>query len=453
MKYNIKMRSWISGVTLLALLILVGCIPKRVVWSPDGQQAAVLGDDGLYLCDTNGKLTGLLVPKVQSVQWFADSKRLALAREITCSNWSEAQPLLEADESAKISARASMALNQFKAGKHFPQVSATLTNFDTNERNAVVLCLKGLEGAKAASGNDWDSIIKPMELEIFLVQVGTVSDGKIKLGPALAHDFGMVFDIRIAPGEKMLAFTSSQNNNDTSLKVVPLDGSAGASIVAEQVSLFSDWTTDGRSLVYVKAVGTSGSDDLQLGSLERRSVLTASGWLDVMGKPDPLAGMLFFPYSKVRCLNDGRIIFSAMDVHLPATAADMPRRQQLFALDPDKQATLTPLIPKSAEQDVPEDLSFFELSPDQTRVSILGDKGDVVIFNLAAGTVDKVQTGTDADVVSVPTWRSNDELCYIAYTPTNNAGEVGQVALYAKGRSRTISGGWPKEVRQKFLDK
>src|SRR5687768_18126091 len=84
--------------TLLAVICLLalGCDPDQyVLWAPDGQKAAVIGTDGLHLCDPAGKLTELLVKDVRKVAWFSDSRRIVAARELKVSNWKEARKYLD----------------------------------------------------------------------------------------------------------------------------------------------------------------------------------------------------------------------------------------------------------------------------------------------------------------------------------------------------------------------
>src|SRR6185295_10991260 len=74
---------------LLFTLLLTGCIPERVVWSPDGTRAAVIGDDGLHISDVDGKLSPLLVPSVKRVSWFPDSKHVVAIYSVELKNWQE----------------------------------------------------------------------------------------------------------------------------------------------------------------------------------------------------------------------------------------------------------------------------------------------------------------------------------------------------------------------------
>src|SRR4051812_41067922 len=102
---------------LVPLLALAGCVAtQRIVWSPDGKHAAVIGGEGeLYLSDSAGNLTGVLLSNVFSAAWFHDSERLALAHVQTCTNWNGLAALLPVDTRERIRAEAVGLLAQLKA--------------------------------------------------------------------------------------------------------------------------------------------------------------------------------------------------------------------------------------------------------------------------------------------------------------------------------------------------
>ena len=50
------MRMVMGVLCMMVAAFLLGCVPERVVWSPDGTQAVVVGGDGLHLCDAAGKI-------------------------------------------------------------------------------------------------------------------------------------------------------------------------------------------------------------------------------------------------------------------------------------------------------------------------------------------------------------------------------------------------------------
>ena len=450
-------RSWSAFILIALVLVVAGCVPKRIVWSPDGKLAAVLGDNGLYLCDPAGKLSDMLVPDVHVVEWFADSRRLALVREVKYKSWAEVQPLLSAEDRDRITRSGQAVFDKLKAGTEFNAALASVP--DGSDKTLACVYLKSIDGVKALAGQNW-SFLEGTEVESDILQVGTVTDGKVTLGPPLVTGLRKIVELRIAPNASAIAYAvESGEKDDISLKVVPVDGSQPSQLVAEHAAWYPDWSADGRSLVYINTVGPApGGDKLQLGSLARRGLLNAAGKIELQAGQDELAGLLTFPYNKVRCLGDGRIIFSAADVRLPCTALDMPERQQLYCLDPQRQATLTPLIPQSVQSSVPEMVCFFEVSPDGKRISIGGKEGDVVVLTLATGEVETVQpritgSGGQSDHFnSVPVWRSTNELCFVSVQSTNNVNQPGQIVLHENGNTRTLSTAWPAELRKGWLD-
>src|SRR4051812_8007527 len=97
------MKTMLWAVLLLLVAAMAGCDPEQlVVWSPDGSKAAVIGADGLHICDPAGKITPLLVKDVRKVAWFADSHRVAAAREVKIANWKEATKYLEPERVTRL---------------------------------------------------------------------------------------------------------------------------------------------------------------------------------------------------------------------------------------------------------------------------------------------------------------------------------------------------------------
>src|SRR5438874_1363858 len=97
------MKKIIRGILPLLVVMMIGCDPDQVVvWSPDGSKAAVIGADGLHICDGSGKLTPLLVKDVRKVAWFGDSHRLAAAREVKIGSWKDATKYLEPERVTRL---------------------------------------------------------------------------------------------------------------------------------------------------------------------------------------------------------------------------------------------------------------------------------------------------------------------------------------------------------------
>src|SRR5215212_11232960 len=97
------MKTIVWAIFLVLLALMAGCDPEQlVVWSPDGSKAAVIGADGLHICDPAGKITPLLVKDVRKVAWFGDSHRVAAVREVKTGSWKEATKYLEPEQVTRL---------------------------------------------------------------------------------------------------------------------------------------------------------------------------------------------------------------------------------------------------------------------------------------------------------------------------------------------------------------
>jgi hypothetical protein len=431
-------------------VLMTGCVSRRIVWSPDGSHAAVFAGDGLHVCGPDGALSEMVLPGNGPAEWFSDSQRLAVVSEVGKQSWKDLEKVISPEERDRLMQGGKTVLAEFKAGHALANAFDTLTNLIDNEKNAVSLYIAENEGNKLHAGTNWNVIIQK-EASVIQIRIGTLEEGKLSFGPPLINTLRKILDVRISPGGTAIACTAEGDKKDgLQLLVLPTDGSVPARLVARNTACCSDWSADGRSLLYVHAISESANaDQICLGTLTRRGILNAAGGIEIQTNADDLAGLLFDENNKVRCLRDGRIVFAAADLHLPCTEMDMPQQAQLFALDPEREAAVIPLIPRSVQDSLPAKLDFYEPSPDGKRVAISGEKGAVVVLTLATGKLDTVQAAGKEDTVCAPAWRSATELCYVFTTN----GQPAQVAFWNNGTNRVLSAKWPADVRKGFLDK
>jgi hypothetical protein len=429
-------------------LLITGCVGQRIAWSPDGAHAAIFAGDGLHLCGPDGALSEIVLHGKGMAEWFPDSYRLAVVSEVGKQSWKDLETVISPEERERVVEGGKALLDQFKAGHNLTGALKTLNGLGDYEKNAVAVYLAQNEGTKEQAGTNWDNL-RQKEASMIQIRIGTLEEGKLALGPPLLNSLRKILDIRVAPTGTAIAFTAEGNREgDLQLLVLPTDGSAPPQLVAKNTAFCSDWSVDGHSLVYIRAINTLPSDDqISLASLTRRSILNAAGKIQIQTKADDLAGMLFDTNNKVRCLSDGRIVFASADIHLPCTALDMPQQPQLFALDPEREAGVIPLIPRSVQGRLPAKPGFYEISPDGKRVAIFAEKGAVAVLTLATGALDTVQAAGSVDTASAPAWRSASELCFISTTN----GQPAQVALWNNGTTRVLSANWPAEARNGFL--
>jgi len=431
-------------------LLMAGCVARRVAWSPDGTHAAVFAGDGLRLCGPDGALSETILPGEGLAEWFADSHRLAVMSETGKQSWQDLQKVLSPEERQRVVQGGKTVLDEFKAGRGLAEAFKALTGLGDHEKDAVGVYLAEGGATKEQAGTNWEAL-QQQEASVVQIRVGMLAGGKLTLGPPLLNSLRKILDMRVSPAGTAIAFTAEGDKKDElQLWVVPTDGSAAPQLVAKNTAYCSDWSADGHALVYVCALKGAASDDqICLASLTRRGVLNAAGQVEIQTNAEDLAGLLFDANNKVRCLRDGRIIFAAADLRLPCTKLDMPEQPQLFALDPERQAAVIPLIPRSVQDSLPAKPGFYETSPDGKRIAILAEKGALAVLTLATGELDTVQAAGSEDTVSAPAWRSSGELCFISATN----GQPAQVALWSNGTTRVLSAAWPPEARKGFLDK
>jgi hypothetical protein len=445
-----SIRSW-SVLAVAALgLMMAGCVSRRIAWSPDGAHAAVFAGDGLHLCGPDGVLSDTVLSGEGLAEWFPDSQRLAVLSGVPRQSWKDMQKILPAEERQRVVQGGKTLLEELKAGRGLADAFNTLSALSSSEQDAVGVYLAETEGTKEQVGANWDAL-QQKQAGVVQIRIGTLREGMLALGPPLVNSLRKVLDIRVSPTGTAIAYTAEGAKEEgLQLWVVPTDGSTPPQLVAKNTACCSDWSTDGHSLLYIRAVNEAANgDQICLGSLTRRGVLNPAGGIQIQTNADDLAGLLFDANNKVRCLSDGRIIFAAADLHLPCTTLDMPQEPQLFALDPERQTAVIPLIPRSAQSSMPAKPDFYETSPDGKRVAIGAEKGAVLVLTLATGVLDAVQAAGSDDGASEPAWRSASELCFISTTN----GQPAQVALWNNGKTRVLSANWPPEARKGFLDK
>lgn len=453
------------------LLGLGGCIPERVVWSPDGTRAAILGSDGLHICDANGgNLSPLLVPECASVGWLPDGKQVAVIRKATLSTWKKLHEMLP-DFAVKDrdSVRKNLLAYNGDASKLVSTISDALHS-DQESASAALLQLRDTEAAtlQPQLGDRWKAL-SDLKCEVQIGEIVDLSGTTPKENKPLicgSPNGGELVGLRVSPTGKAVVFGTAPKNESGNSKEEALtlfamatDGSTEDDVYLGKSAWFPDWSTDGRYLVYIKPLGEySGKDEAHLGMLVRREIVKEQGkiWTtNTLPAEDQLVGLLYQGESRVRVTKDGRIFFVAMEVNLPTTIADIDAKPTLFSIQPGKQATVTRVIPKSAEADVGDLIQFFEVSPDMTRISIPFEDGRVSILDLATGKADMVQTvgrkQNGGSLESAPVWRSATELTFVKPV----ADDKQEIVLYSvtNRREKVLSATWPQEVRDQWLTK
>jgi hypothetical protein len=439
------------------LALLGGCLEEHLVWSPDGKSAAVIAKDGLHFCDAEGKLTPLLLPDIEMEAWFGDSRQLAVVRKRTVGDWTSIAQVLGSEGAAAVTAEAEGIWSKLEAGAPWGVLTMAIGNNKRQTPVKIFLRDHHQDALRSKlSPGDWDSL-KSEHVDLAGLLIVRIEGDKVLAGPVLHEGLEKIENIRVSPGDRAIAFTTdlTPDNDKEGRLLLTEAGTAGVTTVAERTAMYPDWTPDARSLVYLQAAEGGEKGDLRLATLVRREVFDASGQIKLQEKPDDLAGMVFSNLSRVRCFRDGRIMFNAVEFCLPVTNKDVDaERENLFVLDPARQATLVRVIPRGEEENMPKNLTFFEVSPDEQRVLVGGFEGEVSVLTIATGEVAKWQKAGEYNLLAAPVWRNNDEITYARRNPSVEGKEPSRKAEIvlqkfspAKGDHETVlSRDWSVET-------
>lgn len=437
----VRRRPLAAAIALAALL--AGCFEKRILWSPDGTRAAVLTNAGLRFTDANGRLTPVLVSGISAAAWI-DPQRLVLARRREVGEWAAIARVL-GPRAAAIEAEAAEVAARIRDGARGAEV------FAGNKDLPLQLCLRDRHAAELGPRLPAGESAKLQQKTVAIseVLVGTIRESAIEFGPVLLQAVGNVLDLRPAPGREVVAATMEMKaeGDECQLFLLRLDRPGPAVPAARRIAQYPDWKHDGSALVLCESTG-SASDAVSLGVVVRRALVEENGVPRLSEKPEYLAGTMFNQFTRIRCLRDGRVLFNAAEFTLPLAAEDYgDEREQLFALDASRQVTLVRLVPRKREADLPQQLSFFEVSPDETQVLFGAPKGAVSLLTLATGEVKEIQKSGQKELQGAPVWRGAGEIAYFRRAADDGSGARPVELVLRKGERETVlSREWSSEV-------
>lgn len=450
------------------LAYIAGCYPKRIVWAPDGQWAVICSDHGLFFADAQGTISAKKYDNVVRAQWFPDSKHLAIIKDLYALTWNEVEANFPAELREGL-VRYAQALCHVTDQAQWQANTNQLLNkhvISRNELRGIKLYIRD-NTPKGFPTELIDSWQDECDFHCYSLRIGLWQENALSIKKTLFSSPQEIRDIRVSPKGRLLAFTTiyakKEDNEDRNVHSLWVADAETDKVVLldTNVSLYPDWDAQGTSLVYIRSLDNIRSDSA-IGTLllshicDERDILLS----DSLSPPVALAGLVANEHAKVRCLSDGRIVFSSFELTLPFVQKDIPEFPQFFVLDTKRQATITRLIPRSVlPQAQGYNLSFFEVSPDELTLAFPDDKGRVAALSLATGDFTVLQD-VDLDKVSaVPVWRYPGDLCYVDKPPNGLPQEdfYKQVVLRTItpgnrwGNPRSISRNWPGSAKSEWL--
>jgi len=470
------------GVLLAATVGAAGpnCLPKRVFWSPDGQKVVILGNEGTYLAtDKEWQLSRIDSPWEQ-VAWFPDGRRLVCVWPRELSSWSQVAEALGPEKASSLlqiepEFRKQILQHNGPWEKWRPDLPQKLTD---PELIALWIYVREHHTAQMQEklGDQWAKLAR-INLALRLLQMCDLADNRATLGKVLAQSLDEIAldSVRVSPDGRKIAYVvrnvypdqpSAESENKTepsdaggALMLLRLEGNAKPQEVVDFAAWRNDFTADSAWLVYATAKPVPTGDSVVLGSIERRKIVDEQGNPRI-GDPEHLAGIIYFPDTKVVCLPGGQILFSAASVHLPVAKTDVPPvGPTLFSMDPDRRATIAPMLTHEAEATAPMagfELGTFDVRPDGEAVTLVGsgDDGLVAYYLFAAGEVHYVISKKEKwKLLERPAWRNNDELSLVV-PPGNPWGSPHrpELVLYstANQQAHCISRDWPDALMDTF---
>ena len=467
-------------------ILFSGCIPEDTLeWSEDGSVGLLRIDGALLLVD--GQTGQLTVASEENIQAWPDisndGSMIAYSRDVECSNLSEGLKMLPPGQVEIIKDGADQIYEKIlnsgevKEGK-FPESDEELLSPGDYENWAIrYLCENANDEVRKVLGEDGIKQGKEKRLSCFQVVV-VPRDNLDNKRVVATNMFGTVAT-RLSPDNRYVSYIMQTQHGDEeeeySLYAASLKGDIKTMLIDERVALGYDWRKDSKAITYFNSDSTDlSSDNGVLGTLREMTVADDN---DLLAKPannssiqthdckcgsTSYAGVIFYPWQKVRYGAGGRIFFSTGAMSLPMSKIN-EGRWSLFCYDPEI-GTVSDVLPQDVSN-VCQALAMlqFELSPDGNKVLLPIKNNRFVIYGLGSDDMEipiEEDEGFGDDEISalIPMWKGNNEISFLVSGESHFLPEQQQqenvesqvrseiVILGKNDQSCILSSSWPDEV-------
>lgn len=468
---------WLSQRFLLAvsglLVLCAGCDPTDwVCWAPDGEHAFVQGaDSSTFLIDRTGKILGTAT---DARAWLPDSRRVIAVRAVKPASWDEYAKLIGPDRAEKTTNAAASLTHVIQAYHGDWAKFGDSAEYKGWENKVVGHAYKAewLTGSVALYLQQTNpQILAPIFTansvsvtnlisDIFEVSARNVLPSNPPDEKLLARFPDEIVSVFPSPSGQALAFAVAEPGRPA-LYVIP-QSTNSSPVMVDDGATEAAWSTDGQDLVYAKTTVPYEllQNSMQLGTITSRHVCGTNGQVLATFEPSKdLAGIILGQSStRVACLPDGRILFAAAPIRLPALSSDQPSHLTLFAIRPGPTPALESIVRPADISRLPDRVDRFALSPDKNRVSIVDEQGHVSIVSLGTGELLAIQettvySNTDKYTQLIPTWRTTNEVtCLVPIG--DRAGSTARVEVVLanlNGQKTAISLSWSNATMKGLL--
>ena len=438
---------------VLLALFAGGCYPevRTISWTPDGSKGLMVSQDKLYSLDADGKLTHL-GDGVDRAAWVGDGKQVVVARVSEVKTWKDLAKELDEPTTLTVTILAKAIRMEILERKGKTDLPFTVVS-EPNQKLLlpVLLYLRDnlQEGLPQIIGEEkWEKFAE-VKLPLWKVLLCDASPG-LKVRATLATMFDCT-SILPSPDGKFVALVGSPVNDAGPGSgpglFIAQDGRDGLDKLADDVNDWPAWTPDGSRIVYAKASGQYAEG--VAGDIHSTRM---SGPQD--SRTGTLGSLWFMPQVRVFPAGKDAALFSSMKVTLPRGSDDSAAVLSKVTTKDGKN-----VVEVLDKVKLPEDIVQLELSPDGRHVAVVTIEAAVALTRISDGKVLWAQKGTGgaARFVTMPSWRTNDQLLVICPPKTewNSSAHNEAVLLEVKGDEvktiKVLSKDWPAKVKAGLL--
>ncbi len=448
----------------LAGLLTVGCLPRSIEWSRDGQMGSFVRDKTLYLIEAPHFAKPVAVADdVLLAKWMPKARELLVFRQFELSDWKATEGLLSTGHRERIVQSADDFLRRLD--EHDGDLEALVPHVEIDDEfRWLYLRAHKPEPLKASLKKDDQELLTEPVNVIVVERSGPNKDAPAEFVSCFMAEGGPV-EARISPDGRHAAVVTTENLNEATLRVIPIRGSTHVLWKTDRVSLWPDWSHDSRFIYFLRSkVSLEEAEGPTLGSLQRvttEEILSSDSEAGV--EPEELAMTLWWNNAKVRSLPGGSVLFSAFEMKLPlapnlqASFEDGKQLLSLFTLHPGRPDSLERLFSQEQSKAILPSIAngMFELSPSGERLVAFHDEQEgVFVYDFKEGKGEAMLGQLENKLR--PAWRDETTLC-VGGDLSQEEGENKKLeaVLFVDietRKPRTISTDWPKDLVHDLLN-